>query len=312
MVTVKKAKWGTEKVKQAIFCACLLVLPLLQFCIFYIGVNFNSILLIFQRFVGNNKFSFLTESGTAVGLSNLKTAFYDLFHTRNWSVGFKNSLLLFFLGLVTHTPLNLIVSYFIYKKARIGGVLKVVLYAPSIMSAMVTIVIYKFFVDEGLPVLLNKWFGTSYGAFTDGSTAFITIFLYGFWSGFGSSILLYTNAMGSISDSIVEAAKLDGISFFGEFIHVTFPMIFPTFKMIMITSVVGIFCNQFTLFEFYGLTSAPPDIITVGYYLFQQTNLMGSDYYPVLSAYGLIMTIVSVPLALLTRKGLNKIDPMEV
>ena len=67
MVTVKKAKRGTEKVKQAIFCACLLVLPLLQFCIFYIGVNFNSVLLIFQRFVGNNKFSFLTESGTAVG-----------------------------------------------------------------------------------------------------------------------------------------------------------------------------------------------------------------------------------------------------
>ena len=45
---------------KKIFYYSLLVYPLLQFCIFYIGVNFQSVLFAFQKYE-NNKFVFLTE-----------------------------------------------------------------------------------------------------------------------------------------------------------------------------------------------------------------------------------------------------------
>ena len=46
MIKKKKAK----KIGEKIFFWSILVLPLLQFCVFYIGVNFNSILLSLASF----------------------------------------------------------------------------------------------------------------------------------------------------------------------------------------------------------------------------------------------------------------------
>ena len=40
----------TKRQKEFLFFICLLALPLAQFCIFYIGVNFNSLLLTFRNY----------------------------------------------------------------------------------------------------------------------------------------------------------------------------------------------------------------------------------------------------------------------
>ena len=39
---VKKKKLLTRRKKQLIFYICLVAIPIIQFCIFYIGVNLNS------------------------------------------------------------------------------------------------------------------------------------------------------------------------------------------------------------------------------------------------------------------------------
>ena len=40
----------TAKRREMLFYILMIALPVLQFCIFYIGVNFNSILLAFQTY----------------------------------------------------------------------------------------------------------------------------------------------------------------------------------------------------------------------------------------------------------------------
>ena len=45
--------------RNLLFYSLLLALPLLQFCIFYVGVNLNSVLLAFKTYTGNNTYAWL-------------------------------------------------------------------------------------------------------------------------------------------------------------------------------------------------------------------------------------------------------------
>ena len=62
-------KFNRSKRIELIFYIFMLAYPVVQFCIFYLGVNFNSILLAFQKIdVANNKVSWTFD--------NFKNAIY--------------------------------------------------------------------------------------------------------------------------------------------------------------------------------------------------------------------------------------------
>lgn len=279
------------------FCIALLIIPLLAYCVFYIGVNLNSIKLAFVSYEqGDIKF---------VGFANFKQVFEEMFSGGNWGTMFRNSLLVFVI-VFFKTPLTWIVSYFIYKKnSRWTHLLKIVLFIPTMFSMMVTVLVYKYFVCETIPALFNVS-----DLLANPDTNFAVLCLFAYWNGFGTGMIVYLNAMSAIPQSTVEAAELDGVTFMQEFFHITLPMIFPTFKSLFIVSVTSIFVSQFNLFEFFG-ESAYVHLQTVGYYLFVQTKTASSNKYPFLAAMGLVITIISLPITFFVRWGMNKIDPME-
>ena len=93
--------------------------------------------------------------------------------------------------------------------------------------------------------------------------------------------------------------------------------ILPLFGLILafknysvVEGVAGIFTDQLNLYSFYGSDPSVP-YKTFGYYMFFQTNKYVNDmsHYPVLSAFGLIMTAVAVPLTFLTKRLLEKFGP---
>ena len=49
----KKGGFSEKRRRNLIFYCCMAFLPMLQYLIFYIGVNFNSILLSFQYYVSD-------------------------------------------------------------------------------------------------------------------------------------------------------------------------------------------------------------------------------------------------------------------
>ena len=83
-------------------------------------------------------------------------------------------------------------------------------------------------------------------------------------------MLLLISAMSSINPSMIEAAKIDGVSFFQEFIYITFPQIFGTIKTLLIVSVGGFFVNSASIVSFYG-TTADESVYTIGYYIYKET-----------------------------------------
>ncbi len=299
-MTQTKHNKKSMKSRGVAFYSLTFALPVIQFCIFYIGVNFNSILLTFKEYdTVKGEYSF-------AAFENFSKIFDSLSSGNELAYAVKNSLLLWASNTLIGVTLALLFSYYIYRKKPCSGFLRVLLFLPQILSSIVMSFIFMFLVGRGLtsigfPDYLNEL-----------ETQFPTLIFYNVWVGFGSSVLLYSGAMGQVSTEMLEAAEVDGASDFVAFIRLVLPSIFPTITTFLVTGVAGIFTNQAALFNFFA-QGAKIESYTIGYYLFQKvaaTNA-GFSQYPLAAAGGLVFTFVAAPLTLLVRYLLEKFGPSE-
>ena len=313
---VKMIKRQTQRKKldkdDKILYIVLMAWPILQFFIFYICVNFNSILLSFEKIdmaasPAKTYFSF------GYFTDNLKT-----FFSRVNIVGdeFKN-MLLTSLGacgifIVVSIPLQLLFSYYIGRKYVGSNFFRVLLFMPSIISTIVITPLFKYFVSDALPVMMKDWFGMEMSGdlLYNAKTIFPTIMFFNIWLGFGTSVLMYSNVVGEISPEIIDASKIDGASPFKEFIHVVMPAVYPTMTVFVVTMIAGVFTNQIGLLDFYGTNSS---VTTVGYVLYVMTETSSANLadYPSLSAFAVLLTIITIPLTLLVKYLMEKFGPSE-
>ena len=301
-----------DKRKQdLIFYVVMLAIPMLQFAIFYIGVNFNSFLMAFQKFDDSAKdFVFLDFAHL---FDNFARVLRSLRTETVFSYAFKNSLISYFVSLIAGTGLALIFSYYVYKKFPLHGLVKVVLFTPSIISGMVLVSVFVEFVNVVIPGISQRISGAEMiGFITNPPTnkTFSTILFYCIWIGFGGSILLYVGAMNNIDESVSEACQLDGANLFQEMIYIVLPLIYPTFVTFIVVGVGGIFTGQMALYEFYG-QGADETLQTFGYYLFKTTKAATEGDYPYLATMGLMMTFVVAPLTFFVKWLLEKFGPSQ-
>lgn len=309
----KKSPFLTKKKKQLIFYCCMIALPVLQVCIFYIGTNINSILLAFRQwneaekrleFVWFDNFVlvFTGKGGTAVS---------EIVN------GIKNSVLAYLIGLVFSIGVGLPFANAIYKNIPGSGLFKVILYLPQVLSIVVMCVIFRNFTDWAFPDLVEDILGVEMNvgplSSSDTGTIFATVMFFSVYMGFGTNMLLYTGAMSGINESVKEAAKIDGANAFQEFIHVTIPGVWPTMCTIITVGLAGMFVNQLNLFSFYS-DGAPTQVSTLGYYLYKLTYRANATSnpltdFPYLAAFGIVLTLVAAPLTLGARKLLYKLGP---
>ena len=287
----------------------LMAFPLIHFCIFYIYVNANSIAMAFQIIDPKTLKIGWTFSSFSEQFEFLKTG-YALSML-------KISLLGYAVHLVVGVSLGLLFAYYVYKKRLFAGAFRVFMFLPSIIPAIVLVTIYRYFVDGALPALVTKVFRlskTPQGLLENNATRLITILFYDIFVSFGTSVLMYTNKMDSIDPSVIEAAQIDGATEIKEFFRVVLPMTYPTISLFLVTGVAIIFMNQMFLFSFYGWKPVA-GLETFGYYFFRQTSTATTyndkQMMCSLSALGLIMSLVAIPLTFIVRFLLNKFGPKE-
>lgn len=291
------------KHKDMIFYILMMAFPVVQFAVFYIGVNGGSFLLSFQNID-------ITTNTTTWTFQNLSNVFKMMTRDAEILSMAGMSLLSYALILFIGTPLGLLFSYYIYKKLPISGAFRVILFLPSIVSAIVMVTIFQFFVERAVPEIIKVISGKQIeGLLENQNSRFATVIFYNIWVGFSTSVLMYANGMGGISQEIVESAHLDGATGIREFWHITLPMVFPTLSTFIITGVATIFTNQLNLYSFYG-DRAPGNVQTYGYYLYNKTQAATSRAeYPELAAMGLLLTLIAVPLTLVIKWALEKFGP---
>ena len=101
--------------------------------------------------------------------------------------------------------------------------------------------------------------------------------------------------------------------FFTEFIYITFPLIFGTFRVFIIVSLGGVFISQANLVSFFGTTGAEENNYTIGYYLYKETvgiTLGNSNVgLPKLAAFGLLLTWITLPVVFITNWLMKHFGP---
>ena len=301
-----KTKSG-KKFKKAGFVAAVLAYPLILFLIFYVGVNFNSILMAFENIDVYGKVTF-------AGFDNFKSYFEKMFSTQGSlvAISVKNSLLMYFINLIICMPLYILFSYMLFKKCFLNRTIRFIVMIPQVVSSFVICMLFKNFTGSALPDLMRMFGVNDFpNLLRDVNYIFPTCLFYMIWISFSGSLIVYPNAMKEIDQSIIESAQIDGVSnMFQELRYIIIPLIFPTLSTFLVTGFAGIFLNCGPLIEFY-LYDADTSVYNMGYYFITGVMTGKKMDYPELAAGGLILTLVSAPLTYLVKFGLDKLDPME-
>lgn len=291
--------------RKLIFYIALMALPCLQFIIFWVCVNTNSLLLAFRTYDYQAGFQW-------AGFDNFIKVFKDIGKTEYLRASIGNSLIVYAFSLLLATPFSVLFAFYLNKKRIMSGLFKTVLFLPHILSALIMVILFKYFVDRAIPGVYEQLTGKSMqGLLANMDTTFAMIVFYNIWTGFGTSTMMYLGAMSGISESVVEAAELDGVTPLQEVWYITVPLIWPTFTTFVVVGFTGLFTNQINLYNFYG-DDAEYRYYTFGYYLYVAVRNASVGEYPYLSAMGLILTAVAAPLTLLLRRVLNRLGPKTV
>ncbi len=310
----KKTSIGWFNREGKLFYGLMIALPILQFVIFYIVVNFNSILLAFQSYSNFGG----KEVRSWVGFDHFaeiwNVLLYDPGHTIQICI--RNTMLFFFVDVLVIMPLSLLFGYYIHKQAPLAGFFKVVLFLPSIVCSMVFVIFFNYFVDDELVRILQMMthddlLVTILGG--EAPKALLALIVFYVWIGFSGSILLYLNAMSNVSPAVVEAAKVDGASEWNIFWSIMIPGCWKTLVSLFIISLAATASSQAYLFSFYA-GNAPAQMQTLGYYQFMLIIKTGQENpvsYPIASAYGVILTLIIAPLTFGVRYLLNRFGPRE-
>lgn len=139
-----KMKGGMGKRSANLFFYTMVAIPILQFIIFYIVVNFNSILLAFKQYDLVPGEGYVTRW---IKFGNFQTIFSEWKHTEYISNSLPNALKYFAANVLLVIPLTLLFAYYIYKKLRGHDFFKVMLFLPSVICNMVIVLFYRDFVE---------------------------------------------------------------------------------------------------------------------------------------------------------------------
>lgn len=291
--------------RDLIFYILFIAFPVLQFCIFYIYVNINSIILAFKTY------STLDGGYTGFSFANFTKLFSDFSKTNTLRKALGNSILVWGLSTIVSLPLAMLFSYFIYNKRQGSKIFKVLLFLPSIIPSIATTIIYLYFVEKAVPALMVSLFKKEIiGLLQDKSTRFGAVFFYNIFISFGGNVILLLGGMNSINPSVREAAWIDGAEGIKEFFHIILPSIWPTLTTFFVMGLAGLFTSQFSLYNFFGI-AASEDLATMGYLLYSKTSIASIADYPSLAATGILLTVIIIPVVLVAKKLLEKFGPSE-
>ncbi len=311
----------TRRQKRMLFYVLMFALPLVQFLLFYVYVNFNSFVIAFQQKTRVDPYSL--EKGYTITMTgdNFKNAF-EFFFSKTCGTMLWNSIRLLFCQLVIVTPLALLFSYYIAKGKPGASFFRIMLYLPQVISVVVLGLLFGYLVNDVYPEIALSKFGKQVnglllsGRASTDNEIFYTALIFTLWFSFGQNVLIYTGAMSGVDHSIVESAQLDGVTSLQEFFYIYVPMIFSTVTTFVITGLAGIFNNQMSLHIFYA--NSGDQVQVFGYYFYRMTALniesggnASGNYRNLneMAALGLLATAILIPITLITKKLMDKYGP---
>lgn len=292
-------KANSRTVKKYVFVYTMLAATLLHFIIFYLYVNFSSIILPFVD----------SQTGEWNDFYYFKM-FFEQFK-EGFSTGMlsylANTLKYFVTNTFISLPLSLFCAYFLYKKIMGHNVFSVVFMLPMILSGVVFAAIYENLLTGYGPVgqLIMSITGSTEDPLllSTKDTATTAMIIYNIWTGFGLNLILFSGGMSRIPNSVVEAGMLDGVGFWRELFQISLPLIWPTFSLILMLGVMNVFGSSGPILLF---TKGQFGTTTLDYWMY--TTTVHNNQYNMAGAFGMLMTLASLPIFLFVMWLRKKLD----
>lgn len=292
------------------FLIFALAVPTVHWLVFWLYVNLSSFTLAFKNSVGEWSFanfvqfynSLRNPYGNSIGRSVINTIKY------------------FAVNVFVNLPLSVIIAYFIYKKIAGYKFFRVIFFLPAIVTSVILVSTYMMTLSpHGIFDTFLRLFGRAvpeWGYFNTESTATNAILIYSVWTGFGTNVVLIGSAMARVPDSVLEAARLDGCKPFREMVQLILPLIWPTLSTLILLALTGIFSASGPILLF--APDGHAGTTTLSYWIFKQVygsgefgQAGGTGAYGLVSATGLVFTVLWVPIILLIRHIMDKIPTVE-
>ncbi len=247
------------------------------------------------------------------GFSNYLNLFKD---TVFWK-SFLNAVILTLSGMVLGNLMTIVLAELLHNTRfkKTGSVFRFCFILPCLVPGIVTMLLWANIIftasDAGLvnTILLKLhfikepltwYFGTD--------TVLYSLILTGFpWVG-GTSFLIYLAGLQNIPESVVEAAKLDGISTFKRIIHIDFPYLLGQLKYFLILGVIGGIQNY--NLQFLITKGGPNDASMVpGYYIYYQAFNYGKFGYA--CSVGVLLFAVLLAFTIVTNKRMRTTEDLQ-
>jgi ABC-type sugar transport system permease subunit len=231
--------------------------------------------------------------------------------TSTLRIALRNTLITFVISLACFIP-RVLVSYFIYKKVPGYRIYRILFFLPSILFSVCVAMCFTRMV--GTTGFIAEFVKNVLGLdrtpelLADSRFANFTIWFNMLWLGFPGDLIIWGGTFARLPGDVLESARLDGVNWFSEFTKIVVPMVWPTVALKMVLTVCGILGATG---QVYLLTKGNYGTMTLSAWLYRTLiESSGTKYtsnvYNYLSAVGIVMTVISVAIALVVRKYTDK------
>ncbi|WP_027998806.1 carbohydrate ABC transporter permease [Sinorhizobium arboris] len=241
----------------------------------------------FQRWNG------LDANRVFVGLENYRFIFAS--DPVFW-VAFKNTVIWTILCLIFPPLVGLLLALGLNQKLFGRGVLRATYYLPVIIASIAVATMWRWMYDPffglfsqlmtnmGMASSIPDWLG-------DRTIALYCVFVAHLWHSVGFSMVLFLAGLQSVSQTLVEASRIDGAGGWGVFRYVTLPALRPTITIVLVLSVI----NSLKAFDIvYGLTGGGPAQSTQMLALWAFTQAMQIFDYGRGAAISVVLLLITV------------------
>ncbi|WP_419703994.1 carbohydrate ABC transporter permease [Promicromonospora sp. NFX87] len=182
--------------------------------------------------------SFKSEIGF-VGLQN----FQDLVSSGTLLSSLRITLVYAVLVAIFQNLFGLLLALLLERDTRINRFARVMFFIPVVMSALAAGYVFQAILKPdgaanailsaltGQPVTI-PWLG-------DTTWTLVVVALVHAWKWMGLSMLIYLAGLKTISEDVLEAARLDGASAWAAFRHIRFPLLAPALTFNVATALLG-------------------------------------------------------------------------
>ncbi|MEY9967881.1 xylobiose transport system permease protein [Streptacidiphilus sp. MAP12-16] len=216
------------------------------------------------------------------------------------------TLLLTALGVLTQTPISILLGVWAAGHQRNRAVLSAVFFVPLLLSATAVSVVWRAILDPnfGVPSQLTWLFGN--GNLLGNQSGSIAVLTFvGLWQFTPLHALIYQGGARAVPQVLYQAAAIDGAGTVRQFFHITLPQLRNT----MITSMILMVVGGLTTFDtVLILTQGGPgtDTTVSAYYMYRKAFL--SFDFGAGSAIALVLVLVAtlISLAVVRLSGYDK------